>query len=598
MESNRNEVPTRSVTSAQSGSMRPTTLRTFVRRCSTSAVEGATVKALYLQGSGKRRNWSGQKRVCTVVTGGGGRLFGHLLGEPGATTFLLEGVVPYDKHAFLGYLKTQGRELPAGFCSAASAVALARAARDRAMALTRQIERWPDCAGVSATATIISHYPRRGGYRAHAACADAFDVASSYEHVMVKGARERPGEDAAVARLALRACAEVAGVPEAILAPLRSHGVVLEPVARTNAVGEVAEGTETVPEAVPVAPEAEATARVWVPGVDAPIVAPATLPDNAVIVPREEAEEAEADAEASAAQVALAAEALAALGWQGDGGDPTAPWSEPPAPILIEVWGASAPPVWSAASALTNWGCLELLGGTGMDGSARGAPRFAQLLRLYPRATFALSVEAAFRLVSDRDTVTAAAAGGARFVVAGGAVEAAKRAWELPPSCLAAFTWIGAEDNDVRNVRPTAGAGGGEALDFEGRVEGLTDGSASTEIGTGRYAGGWTDGRPHGVGTMEWDNGITYEGEWREGRFNGFGAKRYSRGGGYEGAWVDGKRHGAGTTLYKAGRWEGPFVDDKADGVGTMFYDGESEGRAFAFAAGKPLDGVEPKHRG
>ena len=76
-------------------------------------------------------------------TGGGGRLFSHLLGEPGATSFLLEGVVPYDKHAYLDYLSRQGRQLPAGYCSAESAVALARAARDRAMALTPRLERWP-----------------------------------------------------------------------------------------------------------------------------------------------------------------------------------------------------------------------------------------------------------------------------------------------------------------------------------------------------------------------------------------------------------------------------------------------------------------------
>ena len=57
---------------------------------------------------------------------------------------------------------------------------------------TSWIDRWPDCAGVSATATIVSHYPRRGAYRAHAAATDAFDTAHAYEHIMVKGARERP----------------------------------------------------------------------------------------------------------------------------------------------------------------------------------------------------------------------------------------------------------------------------------------------------------------------------------------------------------------------------------------------------------------------
>ena len=210
-------------------------MRVGARRCST--VASTTVKSLFLQGAGRRRNGPGQTRVCAVVTGGGGRLFAHLLGEPGATSFLLEGTIPYDKHAYLGYLGRQNRDLPAGYCSADSAIALARAARDRAMALTQKIDRWPDCAGVSATATIVSHYPRRGGYRVHAASADADDAAKSYYHEMVKGARERPAEDEAVAHLALRACADVAGVPEAISSALRTHGILLEPVTATNAVG-------------------------------------------------------------------------------------------------------------------------------------------------------------------------------------------------------------------------------------------------------------------------------------------------------------------------------------------------------------------------
>ena len=561
-----------------------------VRRCSTATVEATTVKSLFLQGAGRRRNGQGQTRVCAVVTGGGGRLFSHLLGEPGATSFLLEGTIPYDKHAFLGYLSAQNRGLPAGFCSGPSAVALARAARDRAMSLTRRIDRWPDCAGVSATATIVSHYPRRGAYRAHAAAADAFDTAHAYEHIMVKGARERPGEDAAVARLALRACAEVAGVPDDVVATLRTEGIVLEPVASTNAVGEVADGVETVPVHTTIEPEA-ATARVWVPGLERSIVAPANLPDNVVIVPWESDD---------TALSSRAADALRALGREGEEGD--GPWVDPPAPVLFDA----GPPAHVAATAMptaggdsaersrlvSNWGILEVLEAAEVD----VAHRLALLVGRYPRATFTLSCDAAFALTSNRDLAIALTAGGASFVVEQGAVEAAKRAWELPLEVVSAFTWIGAKDNDVRNVKSANGEGSVEH-GYEGRVSGLTDGSPSTEIGTGRYVGGWDADRPHGTGTMEWDNGITYTGDWHEGQFHGWGSKLYSRGGGYEGEWQSGKRHGQGTTFYKYGRWEGPFVDDKPDGSGTMFYDDEP-GKAFRFESGKPLDGVEPKHRG
>ena len=48
------------------------------------------------------------------------------------------------------------------------ALLLAEAARDRALELTPQLIHWPDCVGVACTATIVSHYTRRGDYRAHA----------------------------------------------------------------------------------------------------------------------------------------------------------------------------------------------------------------------------------------------------------------------------------------------------------------------------------------------------------------------------------------------------------------------------------------------
>ena len=58
-----------------------------------------------------------------------------------------------------------------------------------------------------------------------------------------------------------------------------------------------------------------------------------------------------------------------------------------------------------------------------------------------------------------------------------------------------------------------------------------------------------------------------------------------------------GGRTGRGTTFYAYGRWEGPFEGDRPHGEGTMYVDGEGEGKPFRFEEGKPLDGVEPKHR-
>ena len=56
----------------------------------------------------------------------------------------------------------------------------------------------------------------------------------------------------------------------------------------------------------------------------------------------------------------------------------------------------------------------------------------------------------------------------------------------------------------MRNVQSVGGEAAATEHEYEGRVSELTDGSPSTEIGTGRYAGGWSDGPAHGTGTMEW----------------------------------------------------------------------------------------------
>ena len=91
------------------------------------------------------------------------------------------------------------------------AALLAESARDRALELTPLLAQWPDCLGVSVTATIVSHYTRRGDYRAYAGSASALGQTSSYAHTFVKGQRDRAGEDGACALLAFRALFDAAG---------------------------------------------------------------------------------------------------------------------------------------------------------------------------------------------------------------------------------------------------------------------------------------------------------------------------------------------------------------------------------------------------
>lgn len=125
-------------------------------------------------------------------------------------------------------------------------------ARDRALQLTPKLRQWPDAIGVAATATIVSHYQRRGDYRVHAAAVTAPGLGSTYSHTLLKGAREREAEDQACALLATRALADAAGVGAA--PQLAEYGVLTEPVTeRINAVGEKASGRESLPVPVPLA---------------------------------------------------------------------------------------------------------------------------------------------------------------------------------------------------------------------------------------------------------------------------------------------------------------------------------------------------------
>jgi hypothetical protein len=55
-----------------------------------------------------------------------------------------------------------------------------------ALFLLPRLDLWPDAVGVASTATIVSHYKRRGDYRVHAAAVDATGAGATYTHVMVK----------------------------------------------------------------------------------------------------------------------------------------------------------------------------------------------------------------------------------------------------------------------------------------------------------------------------------------------------------------------------------------------------------------------------
>ena len=600
--------------------------RRGVARLSTApapAVEA--IRALYRRGSGRRKTGPGQPRVVACVTGGGGSLFSWLLSEPGASSCLLEGIVPYDKESLNEFLADHGRSADhVGFCSPEMAAELAAAARDRAIALTPLVAQWPDAIGVASTATIVSHFTRRGDYRVHAAaCTGADASVLGLTHKFVKGARERPEEDTACAMLTLRALAEAAGLESA--GALATCGVRTLDTAATNAVGESASGVEAIPtpQVSPPSPTMAAAPRVLIPRAEAyttvPLPLNGALPRGTLIVANDDEWDPTAVAQAASA-------ALSALGTEGDGGDGA--WALPPAPVLFEAASAgSAAKLLSqiaphaTAAHVTNWAILSppadpvATSGAAEDAAAATTSNeeAALMSELPPPHTHRalsgalplgsrvlLSPASAHRLLASllahwqsgqgAARLAAASARGGRLVVARpmGASEAALEEearsvvqTELPAALREAFVFCSEHWHD-------------------GALNGLSDGSPSTDGVDGVYTGGWDarDGRPQGRGEMKWENGITYEGHWTAGKYDGYGSKSYSRGGGYAGMWRHGLREGYGTSYFggKWGhdRWVGPFVKDMAHGVGTMYPHVEGgaseEGVPFEFVHGKPKE--------
>ena len=77
-------------------------------------------------------------------------------------------------------------------------------------------------------------------------CSGPDGAATVYTHTLVKGHRDRPGEDEACALLAVRALADAAGLDGA--AELKTYGVrVDDSESRQNVLGEIANGTEVRP---------------------------------------------------------------------------------------------------------------------------------------------------------------------------------------------------------------------------------------------------------------------------------------------------------------------------------------------------------------
>ena len=146
-------------------------------------------------------------RVCAVVTGAGVLSLAWLFGEPGASRTFLDAQVPYSMRALDEYVGVDAEQH----------VSPLEADRMAAAALTRgrRLAGSPPVAGVSCTATIATDRTKKGEHR----CATAWrreDGGAVYSVTLVKGARDRAGEEMVVSRLFLNTLAEACGVAERV----------------------------------------------------------------------------------------------------------------------------------------------------------------------------------------------------------------------------------------------------------------------------------------------------------------------------------------------------------------------------------------------
>ena len=158
-------------------------------------------------------------RVCAVVAGGGVLALAWLFGEPGASRTFLDAQIPYSMRALDEYVGVDAEQ----HVSPTEADRMATTALMRGHHLAESME---GIAGVSCTATIATDRPKKGEHRCAAAWARK-DSRGVYSLTLVKGARDRAGEEEVVSRLLLNTLAEACGVKERVdLLLLESEAVV------------------------------------------------------------------------------------------------------------------------------------------------------------------------------------------------------------------------------------------------------------------------------------------------------------------------------------------------------------------------------------
>jgi Cytidylyltransferase-like len=151
-----------------------------------------------------RRIHDSARQMVLSITGGGSGAISELLSVPGGSRTLLEATVPYDVTALSHFLGYQ----PENACSADTAIAMARRARDRAAQILHRPAR---PIGLGATASLVSDRPKHGDHRCHIATTTDAGL-SLVTVVLEKGTRDRVQEERLVANVILYCVAEACGI--------------------------------------------------------------------------------------------------------------------------------------------------------------------------------------------------------------------------------------------------------------------------------------------------------------------------------------------------------------------------------------------------
>ena len=99
----------------------------------------------------------------------------------------------------------------------------------------------------------------------------------------------------------------------------------------------------------------------------------------------------------------------------------------------------------------------------------------------------------------------------------------------------------------------------------------------SRKVSEEKYTGEKKNGKPHGTGRCEYENGEIYDGEWKDGIHDGFGTYITNDGCRYMGQFKNGKYNGYGTmyasndevpdAMVISGQW----VNGDAEGIAVVF---------------------------